>query len=146
MAPWRTARVNGPSTHTVSPPLSRNRPTRSAEVMSSWPATVISSRPSAWAIDSTKRVLPQPVGPFSRTGTPRLAAARKISTSSPTAQYDGASTVELATSDVAVNVSVSLLERNYFWKLDTRRHDELPLGVDVAGPVAMHRNRGVGAH
>ena len=33
--PQRTARVNGPSTHTVSPPLSRNRPTRSADVMSS---------------------------------------------------------------------------------------------------------------
>ena len=31
MAPSRTARVSGPSTQTVSPPFSRNRPTRSAD-------------------------------------------------------------------------------------------------------------------
>ena len=43
--------------------------------MSSLQATVISGRPSFHAIYSTKRDLPQPVGPFSITGIRRLYAA-----------------------------------------------------------------------
>ena len=67
MAPSRTARVSGPSTQVVSPPCSRYLPTRSAVVRSSWQATVISGRPSSWAMVSTNRVLPHPVGPFNMT-------------------------------------------------------------------------------
>ena len=63
-----TALVSGPSSHTISPPLSRNRPTRSAAERSSWHATVTRGRPRSCAIASTKRVFPQPVGPLSRTG------------------------------------------------------------------------------
>ena len=82
--PSRTARVNGPSTHAVSPPSSRKRPTRSAVVRSSWHATVMSGRPRSCAIASTNRVLPQPVGPFNRTDRCCRYAALNTCSSSPT--------------------------------------------------------------
>ena len=84
MAPWRTARARGPSTHTVSPPFTRKRPTRSEAVRSSWQETVISGRRSRQAMCSMKRVLPQPVGPLSSTGRPLRQAASKTAISSPT--------------------------------------------------------------
>jgi len=67
-----------PSIQTVSPPWMRNRPTRSEAVRSSWQATVMSSCPRSWAIASTKRVLPQPVGPLSRIDRPCEWAPLKI--------------------------------------------------------------------
>ena len=52
---------------------------RSLAERSSWQATVTSGRPSRHAMCSTKRVLPQPVGPLSITGSPRAWHCSKIS-------------------------------------------------------------------
>jgi hypothetical protein len=68
MAPMRAATVSGPSCHLVPLMSSRKRPTRSEAVMSSLQATVISGAPIFQAMYSTKRDLPQPVGPLSITG------------------------------------------------------------------------------
>ena len=50
---------------------SGNGPSRSLADRSSWQATVTSGRPRRHAMCSMKRVLPQPVGPFSITGRRR---------------------------------------------------------------------------
>ncbi|MCY1383140.1 hypothetical protein D9M69_712360 [compost metagenome] len=68
MAPMRAAVVSGPSCQRVPLASSRKRPTRSEAVMSSLHETVIRGRPSFQAMYSTKRDLPQPVGPLSITG------------------------------------------------------------------------------
>ena len=52
--------------------------------MSSCAATVISGRFSFRAMYSTKRVLPEPVGPFSMTGNRLAYAASNSATSAPT--------------------------------------------------------------
>jgi hypothetical protein len=60
--------ASGPSCHSVPWAESRKRPTKSEAVMSSLQATVISGLSSLCAMYSTKRVLPQPVGPLSIIG------------------------------------------------------------------------------
>ena len=69
MAPLRTARVTGPSCQRVSPPRTSHRPSRSAAEVSSLQATVTSGRPNTWAMCSTSRDFPQPVGPLSKTAS-----------------------------------------------------------------------------
>ena len=68
MPPALTAVVSGPSCQTVSSPRRVYLPTRSEAVRSSWQATVTSVRFRRQLMCSTKRVLPQPVGPLSITG------------------------------------------------------------------------------
>ena len=58
--------------------------------MSSLQATVTSGLPSFQAMYSTKRVLPQPVGPLSIIGMRACHAASKSATSSATGRYHGA--------------------------------------------------------
>ena len=74
MPPDLTAVVSGPSCQTVASFWRVYLPTRSDAVRSSWQATVISVRPSRQLMCSTKRVLPQPVGPLSITGRRALYA------------------------------------------------------------------------
>ena len=59
--------------------------------MSSLQATVTRGLPSFQAMYSTKRVLPQPVGPLSIIGMRACQAASKSATSSATGRYHGAS-------------------------------------------------------
>ena len=66
----------------------RKRPTRSLAVRSSWQETVTSGRPSRQAMCSTKRVLPQPVGPLSMTARLRAWHCSKTATSSPGRQVE----------------------------------------------------------
>ena len=54
---------------------------RSLAERSSWQATVMSGRFSRHAMCPTKHVLPQPVGPLSRTGMQRSAHAATTSRS-----------------------------------------------------------------
>ena len=83
MAPSRTARVSGPSCHSVPSSPIRKRPTRSLALRSSWQEIVISGRPRRHAMYSTKRVLPQPVGPFSMTASWRAWHCSNSATSPP---------------------------------------------------------------
>src|SRR5690554_6483735 len=95
-APSRTARVSGPSCHTVPSCWMRKRPMRSLAARSSWQGTVISGRPSFQAMCSTKRVLPQPVGPLSMTARPRAWHCSNSATSLPVGWYQGPATASAA--------------------------------------------------
>ena len=87
MPPSRTARVSGPSTHTVSPPLSRIAPGeigRGQIVV----AGDGEERPPQLAppYGLTKRVLPQPVGPLADSGKRRRKASSNSTHSLPLAR------------------------------------------------------------
>src|SRR5690625_7228405 len=69
----------------------RWRPIRSLAVRSSWQATVIRGRRSRAAMCSTRRVLPQPVGPLSSTARPSSWHCSNSVTSLPTGRYQGSS-------------------------------------------------------
>ena len=68
MAPERAAIAKGPSCQCVPLASNKKRPTKSDAVMSSLQATVINGLFNFQAMYSTKRVLPQPVGPFNIIG------------------------------------------------------------------------------